>query len=84
MESVGNLLLVSYQAHVRAGNGAPAGAMHAAAGDVARCWQGSPVALRAPYRPCQHRKPGAQSVTDVLSHGVTHVLSLNISDPPGI
>ena len=60
-------------AHVRAGD-RPEARMHAGAGDVARCWQGSPVALRAPYEPCQHRKPGVRSVTDVLTHGVTHVL----------
>ena len=60
-------------AHVRAGD-RPAARAHAGAGDVARCWQGSPVALRAPYEPCQHRKPGVRSVTDVLTHGVTHVL----------
>jgi hypothetical protein len=81
VESVEHLLLVSYR-HMYVREIDRQQRCTRPAGDVARCWQGSSVALRAPYEPCQHRKPGAQSVTDVLSHGVTHVLSLNISDPP--
>src|SRR5271156_6680707 len=52
--------------------------MHASAGPAAGCWEGSPVALRAPYEPSQQRtKTERRSVTDVLIHGVTHVMIQN-------
>ncbi len=40
-----------------------------------------PVALRAPCKPCQGRKQGMRSVTDVLIHGVTHVMIQNKYSP---
>src|SRR5271156_4435121 len=56
--------------------------MHASAGPAAGCWEGSPVALRAPYEPSQQRtKTERRSVTDVLIHGVTHVMIQNSFSP---
>src|SRR5579862_3098053 len=51
--------------------------MYASPGVATRRWQGFPVALGAPYKPCQRRKQGVRSVTDVLIHGVTHVMIQN-------
>ena len=64
-------------AHVRAGDRSPTGG-DASVRPPARRREGSPVALRAPSEPSQRRtKPKPGSVTDVLIHGVTHVMIQN-------
>ena len=61
-------------------------AIHAAPGAATRLWQGFPVALRAPLQalPTQAGKPGVRSVTDVLIHGVTHVMIQNSTLCPSL
>src|SRR6202142_2900404 len=61
----------------------PRAASDAGAGDGApKRGEGSPVALRAPYKPSPRRKPRTRSVTDVLSLAVTHVMAHHILEPP--
>ena len=78
VEKTGRIAAGELPAHVRAGDrSSPRQCTRALVLPRDR-WQGSPVALRAPCEPCQRRrKPRVRSVTDVLIHGVTHVMIQN-------
>jgi hypothetical protein len=80
VESMGRLLLVRYRrTYVREIDRLQGVTRLSSA---AQFWWGSPVALRAPCEPHQKRKPGVRDVTDVLTHGITRVLTPHSSATP--